>query len=331
MNLITKTEIPKGCVRFSHSDMMLLVGSCFSDSIGLKLADAKFNALVNPFGTMYNPASIAELLGRTFGGMCYGEDSDEIFMYEGRWHSWMHHSSLSATTRAGLVENLNAVAGMVRRCLVEGNVLFVTFGSAICYRMKADGKVVANCHKQSEKLFDRVRMSVADIVNLWKGLLDSVFSVNPGLRVVFTVSPIRHKRDGLHVNQLSKSTLLLAVDELCGMYPQCCSYFPSYEILIDELRDYRFYADDLVHPSSLAVEYIWERMCESFLSKETLELMKQLAAVTAALNHKPFNEESAEYAAFMENTLKRINELKNMHPYLNMDAELKICNTKLRK
>ncbi|MBQ8737162.1 MAG: GSCFA domain-containing protein, partial [Bacteroidaceae bacterium] len=182
-----------------------------------------------------------------------------------------------------------------------------------------------------EKLFDRVRMSVADIVNLWKGLLDSVFSVNPGLRVVFTVSPIRHKRDGLHVNQLSKSILLLAVDELCGMYPQCCSYFPSYEILIDELRDYRFYADDLVHPSSLAVEYIWERMCESFLSKETLELMKQLAAVTAALNHKPFNAESAEYAAFMENTLKKINELKNMHPYLNMDAELKICNTKLRK
>lgn len=331
MNLITKTEIPKGAVRFCHSDRMLLVGSCFSDSIGQKLESAKFNVAVNPFGTMYNPASIAELLRRAMEGRRYDEDSDDMFMFEGRWHSWMHHSCLSASTKAELVDNLNSATDLVHDRLSDGDVLFVTFGTAICYRMKSDGRVVANCHKQSEKLFERVRMGVADIVDMWSALIDDILHVNPKLRIVFTVSPIRHKRDGLHVNQLSKSTLLLAVDELCGRYPQNCMYFPSYEIMIDELRDYRFYADDMVHPSSLAVDYIWERLSEACLSKDTLDLIKQFTGISSALNHRPFNSESDEYMGLMARTLDKIKELKEKHPYVDMDAEMRICNTRLKR
>lgn len=244
----------------------MLMGSCFADEIGGKLTTSGFQTMVNPFGTLYNPASIAVLLLRCISGKA----SAEVFQDADTWHSWLHHTRFSAPTKAELLGRIEEATAAAAAFLQSADVLLLTFGTAIVYRLKESGMLVANCHKQPDRLFLRERLSAYDIVDQWQMLLSLLRSVNPNLKVIFTVSPIRHKRDGMHVNQISKGILLQAVDELVG----CVSagdYFPSYEIMLDELRDYRFYADDMVHPSPLAVEYIWQRFQQTYMSPQTVE------------------------------------------------------------
>ena len=248
------------------------LGSCFSDEIGMRLRDSGFHIEQNPFGTLYNPASIASALRRMMYDIEVGEE--DLVEYEGLWHSWHHHGSFSRTTAEGCLEACNSRLHQAHLALKEASLLMVTFGSAWIF--EHEGAVVANCHKLPQQMFVRRRMSVDDIVALWRPLLDELHACYPSLNILFTVSPIRHIGDGAHGNQLSKSTLLLAVDELVdkdlppakrkkkGMKMEdqerpVTLYFPSYEIVLDELRDYRFYDPDMVHPSSLAVDMVWDR------------------------------------------------------------------------
>ena len=290
MELMTRIDIPASEWKIPAGAKVLLVGSCFADEIGEKMVRGGFEAMVNPFGTLYNPASIAASLLRSISEKEYTADSVELIQSEsdGMWHSWMHHSSFSSLDVATLVERINGTTHCVADFLREADVLIVTMGTAIIYRLKETGMLVANCHKQLDSLFVRERLNSYDIVDQWEMLLQLLESVNPKLKVIFTVSPIRHKRDGYHVNQVSKGILLQGVDEIVNgkSSNSQCFYFPSYEIMMDELRDYRFYADDMIHPSEKAVEYIWQRFQDTYFDNKTKDAVAKATKEWARHQHR---------------------------------------------
>ena len=281
MELMTRIDIPQSEWKIKPGAKVLLVGSCFADEIGEKMVRGGFDAMVNPFGTLYNPASIAVNLLRALSEKEVSMSGNVVFEdVEGVWHSWLHHSSFSSVDVATVVARMNETTHRVADFLRDADVLIVTLGTAIIYRLKETGMLVANCHKQPDSLFVRERLTAYDIVDQWQMLLQLLESVNPKLKVLFTVSPIRHKRDGYHVNQISKGILLQAVDEM-GV-----EYFPAYEIMMDELRDYRFYADDMIHPSVQAVEYIWQRFQDTYFDNKTKDAVAKATKEWARRQHR---------------------------------------------
>lgn len=307
MILTTTIEIPKGRCRIGYEDPILLMGSCFADNIGRKLSEHKFKIDQNPFGTLYNPASIAQSLERLLDPVPFSPD--DLFQHEGSYHSFAHHSRFSATDESSCLEQINSRLDHSSRFLKEARILIITLGTAYVYRLKENGKVVANCHKLPERLFERSMLSTDAITQEWSSLLDKLWQHNPKLQILFTVSPIRHWKDGAHGNQLSKATLLLAVEQLQQCFPKQVHYFPAYELMMDELRDYRFYADDLLHPSNVAIEYIWQRFAESLLSNEAQALAKEWISIQKAIDHKPFRPESEAYRQFILQTLLKIERI----------------------
>lgn len=258
MKLQTIVDIQPSAWKIGYEDRILMVGSCFSDEIGAQMQERYLNVTCNPFGTLYNPLSIAQALTMT--------DTPELIEHDGLWHSMAHHGAFSRATKEEAEQAVRASIETMQKALKEASVVIVTFGTAWVYEM--NGAIVGNCHKLPERCFNRRRLSVEEIVEAWKPILAQY----PDKKWLFTVSPIRHIRDGLHENQISKATLLQAVEQLVlnsSPSPATRRYFPSYEIMLDELRDYRFYADDLVHPSSLAVNYIWERFVDTFCTPQT--------------------------------------------------------------
>lgn len=284
MEWMTCIDIPKSGWKMEAGAKVLLVGSCFADEVGQKMRKGGFEAMVNPFGTLYNPASIAASLDAVISEKwesSVDEASEQVFQDgAGIWHSWMHHSRFSSQDRQDLVGRINQVNREVSDFLRAADVLIVTFGTSVIYRLKATGMLVANCHKMPDSMFVRERMEVGDIAGRWTVLLRRLATVNPRLKVLFTVSPIRHKRDGFHINQISKGILLQAVDEMA------VDYFPSYEIMMDELRDYRFYADDMIHPSERAVEYIWQRFQDTYFDHKTKDAVAKAAKEWARHQHR---------------------------------------------
>lgn len=264
VKLQTIVDIAPSPWKIGYEDNILLLGSCFADSIGQIMAEHYLNVTCNPFGTLYNPLSIAQALQMT--------EVPPLIEHDGLWHSMAHHGSFSRASRDEAEQAVKASIETMQAALQQASVVIVTFGTAWVYAMS--GEIVGNCHKLPESSFTRRRLSVEEIVAAWQPILERY----PNKHWLFTLSPIRHIRDGLHENQLSKATLLQAVEQIVnGKWTNGKShYFPSYEIMLDELRDYRFYADDLVHPSSLAVRYIWERFADTFCTPQTKnELMIQ--------------------------------------------------------
>ena len=327
MNFRTLVELPEKEVKISHSERIMLWGSCFVENIGKLMTENKFRCNVNPLGILYNPISIAESLRQVLEGKVYEET--DLFQSSGMWHSWMHHSDFSSNSPEECLKRINYGILTVAESLSKTDWLVVTWGTAYVYYLKQEGMIVGNCHKQPEKLFFRRKLGVAEIVEAWKQLITDLRSLNPHLKLLFTVSPIRHAKDGMHGNQLSKSTLLLAISELCDACSDCF-YFPSYEILMDELRDYRFYADDMLHPSAKAVEYIWECFCRCYFNKETREVMNEWEGVNKALEHKPFNPNSEAYRKFLSQIVLKIAQIKEKFPYLEVQKELELCESRLK-
>ena len=329
----TEVDIKKSELTLSHNDGVVLLGSCFADNIGLKLSESKYNVLCNPFGTLYNPLSIAWQIEQCLNSTVYNTECKEIFSDGTQWHSWMHHSCFSATSAKSLVHKMNEARESMHKALKTAGTLIITFGTAVIYQLKADGHLVANCHKQKDSMFFRRFLSVEEISECWTSLFKKTLDFNPSLQIILTVSPIRHRRDGFHQNQLSKSTLLLAVDSIINNISDCVpvSYFPSYEIMMDELRDYRFYADDMIHPSPLAIDYIWHRFADTHIGKEDLKIINECQNIRNILSHRPDDPHSAAYLKLMEDTKTNILELNKRYPYLNMDEERELCNTRLAK
>lgn len=284
MKLQTIVDIKPSEWKIGYEDTVLMLGSCFSDEIGRQMAERKMQVTCNPFGTLYNPLSIANAIHMT--------ELPELVEHDGLWHSMAHHGSFSRATKEEAEKAVAESIETMQRALEEATVVIVTFGTAWVYELSAishqPSVIVGNCHKMPEKWFSRRRLTVEEIVEAWQPILAQYADK----KWLFTVSPIRHVRDGLHENQVSKATLLMAVERLVESQKSKVEsrYFPSYEIVMDELRDYRFYADDLVHPSSMAVEYIWERFCETFCTSQTINAMHIAHKEWKFAHHRPLHE-----------------------------------------
>lgn len=324
MDFRTPVEWHGESEEIKYSDHVLLMGSCFAENVGGLLLENKFSCDVNPFGILYNPLSIAKALRQMLDGKVY--TMDDLFDSGGQWHSWMHHSSFSLTDADECLNRINLRLEKAASALPRTSWLIMTWGTAFVY--EKDSEVVGNCHKQPDRLFTRRLLDVDTIYREWNDALREAKQRFPGLKVMLSVSPIRHLKDGLHGNQISKSVLLLAIDRLCREL-DFCHYFPSYEIVMDELRDYRFYAEDMLHPSPLAVKYIWECFCSTYMSKDTQRVMKEWADIQKGLAHRPFNPDSDAYRRFLSQIVLKIEELKEKFPYFEVQKELEQCRTLL--
>lgn len=328
MQLYTPVELPGNIPDITYNDKLLIMGSCFAESIGSLLVNNKFRCDVNPFGILYNPFSVCKALDQIIGGKIYSQA--DLFFHQECYHSFMHHSSFSAHNAGDVMKSVNRRIDKAHHDLCNLKYLIVTFGTAWAYSLKDTESVVSNCHKLPGKNFSRRRLSTGEITIAYHKLLNLLFEINPNLTVMFTVSPIRHIKDGIHENQLSKATLLLAIDSLSEAFGEKVVYYPSYEIMLDELRDYRFYADDMLHPSSQAVLYIWECFVKTFFSAETQNIMKECESICKALNHKPFNTASGQYKSFLEQIVLKIERLREKYPNLDLQKEINLCYTRLR-
>lgn len=315
----------------THKTGMMLVGSCFVENIGRRLCDCKFRVDVNPFGILYNPLSITVALRRIISGGAFQEDSSELFFYQERWHSILHHGDFSHRDKHQVLNEINDRLASAHRHLLGTDLLILTLGTAFVYRTVAEGKVVGNCHKLPANNFVRTLASVDEIVSELSAIIEQLLKIRPSMQLLFTVSPIRHLRDGAHGNQLSKAVLLLAVERLMSIYPDSCGYFPAYEIMLDDLRDYRFYADDMLHPSSQAVDYIWERFSEYCFDNHEMELNRRIEEINRALFHRPDDETSENYRNFIASTLEKIKKIHADYPYIDFEREFIKCNTLLNK
>ena len=290
--LQTPVQIAASSQKIDHESRLMLMGSCFSDAIGERMGECGFDVMSNPFGTLYNPMSIEQCLRRSIDPMPLA--SDDVVFHNGLWHSWLHHGRFSNNDRNMLMADCLDSFHKVHSLMQQPSVMVFTFGTAFVF--KHNNQVVSNCHKLPATLFERSMLNVEGIVTVWKPLLERF--KNEGHRVIFTVSPIRHLSDGAHGNQLSKSTLLLAVEQLCN--EGLAEYFPAYEIVLDELRDYRFYADDMTHPSPLAEEIVWQRFQETYMSQETIERGAKYQKLNRMKQHRPLHTDSVEYEQYMK-------------------------------
>lgn len=317
MNFSTPVVISAANKLINHNDSLLILGSCFSENIGEKLTSNKFNTAVNPFGIIYNPVSIAKSLNHILNEHNFKED--DLLFFNDKWLSLQHHGSFSNRDKSVCLNNINHSIKSAHKQLKQATYLFITFGSAWVYEHKEHG-LVANCHKIPAKDFSKRLLKVDEIVATYTSLIKSIKNINPDINVVFTVSPVRHAKDGLWENNLSKCVLHLSTKELTDNFDNC-TYFPAYEIVMDELRDYRFFNDDLVHPTDLAVNYVWEKFVMSYFSKETIALMSNIQKIKQAAMHKPFDFNSEKHQQFIKNQLTIIQELTTQFPHLNFEEE----------
>ncbi len=317
---LTPVEIVAPPWKTNYRMKHLFIGSCFTENIGDKMAELKFITDINPFGILYNPESISQSIRRLISSKPFIEE--DLFFHAGLWHSYSHHSRFSSLSPEISLRGINSRLLFSSAFLKQADFLFLTFGTAWVYELKSTGRIVANCHKVSAGEFKRYRLSVSEIVSSFREILTDLWKLNPGIKLIFTVSPVRHLNDGAVGNQLSKAILLLSIDALRnGFGNDRIYYFPSYELVMDELRDYRFYAEDMVHPSPVAVNFIWERFSESFVDAESTELSKKILSVLQDWNHRPLNKNSKEFVTFIKKSLQKIEEIAGKHPYLDFSEE----------
>ena len=313
MELFTKVDIPFSDFKIDYTKKTVFIGSCFAEKIAKKFLERKFQILLNPLGIVYNPLSIANMLERI--SLC-GQSQyrgEELFFDGERWNCWDAHGSLSVAVSEKLdrdgakiqcATRLNSELNAARDFLKEADTAFITLGTAFVYFLKETGKAVSNCHRQKPELFDRRMITVAEGAAALQRIVHALQSLNPRIRVVFTVSPLRHLSDGAHGNNLSKATLHLAIQsamEDSGNGP--VGYFPSYEIAMDELRDYRFYEEDMIHLSETAEEYIFQRMVETYCEQHTVENMRRVEKFMKTVNHRITNENSPKIEAFAKSQI----------------------------
>lgn len=321
MSFLTEIQIPEFPWKMDYSKSMMLMGSCFSENIGQKLIDLKFKLDMNPFGILYNPESIANSLKILLEKRIFTES--DLFIDQGLWNSFYHHSRFSDTDPKIALEKINSRILSSHEFMKAADFLTITFGTAWVYEFKETGKIVSNCHKVPASEFKRFRLGVSEITETYRELLEQIWEINPAMKVIFTVSPIRHWKDGAIENQVSKATLLLSVDRLTtGFGSQVCGYFPSYEIMMDELRDYRFYAEDMLHLSPVATNYIFDRFSKVMLTKESDTVSKSVLKIRKAFEHRPVNPKTAEFKKFIQQNLLQINQLIKQYPYLDFSVEV---------
>lgn len=297
-----------------HDGHVMLLGSCFSDNIGHRMRHAMIDATVNPFGAIYNPLSIASALHRLIDGEPVA--GIDLFEQGGVWNSYDFHSRHSLATKEGSLERMNAIIADAHEHLRRCDTLIITLGTAVVYRLKATGKVVANCHKVPQHEFTRRLASIKEIEQALLPVMARLQEFNRELRVIFTVSPIRHVADGLALNSLSKATLRVAVDNVLHATKIRCDYFPAYEIVMDDLRDYRFYNADMIHPTEVAVDYLWQTFQATYFDDRSCQAIARCERVDKRLQHRPMNNNRAVVERFNTDTRAVLQNLANEYPYI---------------
>lgn len=309
----------------NHRHKLLLMGSCFTENIGEKLNKYKFTTLQNPAGILFNPVSVSETLTDCIEAKTFVKQ--DLFYFNEAWHSWKHHSRFSAVTAEEGLQKINGSTTAAHQFLKEADYLFITLGSAWAYTLtdkaanaKA-GAVVANNHKAPADWFQRRLLSTEEVLRALDNVIHRLFLFNQKLKIIFTVSPVRHLREGAVENNRSKAVLIQTVHHLVNKFDRLY-YFPAYELVIDDLRDYRFYAEDLVHPNYFATEYVWEKMVAACMDSMTKGLMEEIRSVNLAFQHKAFNPVSTQHKKFLAYYYQKAKDLQQKHPFLNLEKEI---------
>lgn len=300
--------------QIDYNSNVLLLGSCFVENIGGKLNYFKFKTLQNPFGILFQPLAIEKLITNAINEKTYTED--DIFFYNEQWHCYDSHSKLSNTKKEDLLNGLNSNINSTNQQIHKSTHIIITLGTAWVYRYLETDSIVANCHKVPQKNFLKELLSVDEISEALQSIIELIKSVNKEASIVFTISPVRHLKDGFIENTQSKAHLIAAIHQV--IEPRNKSYyFPSYEIMMDELRDYRFYTEDMIHPSQIAINYIWEKFKSVWISKEAFSVMEEVEAIQKGLQHKPFNLNSIAHLKFLEMLEQKKMLLKKKYSHID--------------
>lgn len=319
MKFLTEVEIKHLEKKIEHSDSILTIGSCFAENIGELFRNYKFKSLINPFGVLYNSGSIKNSL-EFIGNQKVFTEEDLVFD-QSEWHSFYHHSNFSHHKAESVLRKINSVSASSFEFLKKADWIIISLGTSFVFYHKEREMLVSNCHKIPQKDFEQKFLSVSENTDYLQQIIDIQKNINSESKFIFTVSPVRHLRNGAHENQLSKSSLQLAVNNIVKKYDDAY-YFPSYEIMMDELRDYRFYDKDLIHPIQQAVDYIWEKFSHYCLSESCSEINKSISKIVSAAQHKIRNIDSAKSQEFIKNQIDSINKLTRDRPYINLKTEL---------
>lgn len=320
MQFRTEINLDKSDLLFDHADRIVTIGSCFAEKIAEYFKYYRFTLLDNPFGVLYNPASVFNVINLLNENKVF--DKDDLIFEQNEWHSFYHHSNFSHHEIDECLKNINTSLIEAKNFLSKTKILIITYGTSYVYKHIARDYIVSNCHKIPSGSFEHFRLTLDEVIRYIEASLHLLNLLNNNLKIIFTVSPVRHWKDGAVDNQLSKSTLLLAVNKIVSGNKNCV-YFPSYEILMDDLRDYRFYKSDLIHPNKIATDYVWDKFKTAHLKSECEAMLKEIDPIAKARFHRSRNIHSEKNKIFLQSQLNRIEELEKKYNYLSLTDDKK--------
>ena len=314
MNFTTKIPISKSNFPIDYNSNIVSLGSCFAVNMAGKFDYFKFHNSCNPFGILFHPLAIEKIISKALNLEFFSEK--DIFFHNERWHCFDVHSDLSNSDKEEFLDSLNKLVRVTNKQISDATHISITYGTSWVYRSKASEKVVANCHKLPQNQFVKEILSVATIEKLIQNTINLIEKVNPKCAIIFTISPVRHIKDGFVENQRSKANLISGLHSTLEFQSSTKSYFPSYEIMMDELRDYRFYAEDMLHPTQIAIDYIWERFSETNISENAFLTMHEVETIQRGLAHRPFNSSSESHLKFENKLSEKITSLASKYPFI---------------
>lgn len=314
MQFTTKIPVQKSTFPIDYDSKVMLLGSCFAENMGKKFDYFKFQATTNPFGIIFNAVSLEKLIRRAVENRTFTEN--DIFFHNDLWHCYEVHSELSNSDKDAFLKSLNNIIRSTNKQLNDSTHIIITLGTSWVYRNIESNEIVANCHKVPQKQFTKELLSVNQIEESLENIISLVHSVKPNCKFIFTVSPVRHIKDGFTENTLSKAHLIAAIHKTITHHPSPITYFPTFEIMMDELRDYRFYAEDMLHPNQTAIDYIWMQFFENYISESVFGLMNEICSIQKGLQHRPFNPNTENHQKFLNQLDLKIKSIKNQYPFI---------------
>ena len=311
-----RTQIPISISNhpLDYNSKIVSLGSCFAENMGDKFQYFKFQNTINPFGIIFNPVSIEKIIQKAINTVLFTEK--DIFFHNERWHCFDVHSDLSNPNKEDLLASLNALIKSTNHQLAQSTHVIITYGTSWVYRNIESDSIVANCHKVPQKQFKKELLSVEGTEKSVANTIKLIHAVNPNCTIIFTVSPVRHIKDGFVENQWSKSNIISALHKTFDCQLSTINYFPSYEIMMDELRDYRFYTEDMLHPNQVAIDYIWKRFMETTISEAAFPTMEEVERIQKSLSHKPFNPNSESHLKFEAKVREKITKLESQYTFM---------------
>jgi hypothetical protein len=319
MKMMLDINVKSPTTKITYNDQLVLIGSCFTEQIGKRLEELKFRMLQNPSGILFDPVSVSKNLINYIDNKRYTKE--DLFYLNELWQSWSHHSMFSGLDAMEVLLNINKAHQQAHDFLKQANWLIITLGSSFSYQLTESGIPVANCHRAPAQLFDKHLLSIEETTNALQACIDKLFAFNKYVKVIFTISPVRHIRDGVVENNRSKARLIEAVHELVSN-DERLHYFPSYELVIDVLRDYRFYDVDLVHPNYQATEFVFQKFTETFIDEDAQQLMEEIRKIVIAFRHKPFQPDTEAHQSFLRSFAQKAQQFQVKYPHVNLANEI---------